>query len=459
MATHSNKLLINRLLFVILILSVLLRVGVAFYLGDVVDAPQLLTDQRAYHGLGARLIAGHGFSFERAFYPFTPPNTPTAHWSFLFSMFVAVVYALFGVHPLAARLAGAILGGFLLPWMVYRLACLLFSSIEMEEKEGERLALLSAALAAVYAYFILYAATLMTETFYIVALLWSLERAFILTQKPTARNGVILGISLGIATLLRQSVLPWVLVLMTWLLWAGWQTARLRRAEKSLTSFPSISTSILASALTLALFILPFTIRNYMAFGQFLLLNSNAGYAMYSAQHPMHGTDFQEFAAAPLPDDLRGLNEAQIDRELMRRGVEFVLQDPGRYALLSLSRVKDYFEFWPTPDTTLLHNIGRVGSFGLFLPFMLYGLWLALRRTGPGRTGGWVCFSVAPLALVLLFMVFYSLLHIFTWAMPRYRFPVDAVALPFAALAVAELIGRARRLDIKQKLTGDRLHV
>jgi hypothetical protein len=35
-----------------------------------------------------------------------------------------------------------------------------------------------------------------------------------------------------------------------------------------------------------------------------------------------------------------------------------------------------------------------------------------------------------------LFIIFYSLLHIFTWAMPRYRLPVDAVAMPFAALAL-----------------------
>ena len=49
------------------------------------------------------------------------------------------------------------------------------------------------------------------------------------------------------------------------------------------------------------------------------------------------------------------------------------------------------------------------------------------------------------LALVLLFMAFYSLLHILTWAMPRYRLPVDAVALPFAALALVALVRALRR--------------
>jgi hypothetical protein len=186
---------------------------------------------------------------------------------------------------------------------------------------------------------------------------------------------------------------------------------------------------------------LPFTLRNYLVYGQFLLLNSNADYAMYSAQHPMHGTDFQEFAAAPVPPEVLGHSEPQMDRDLMQRGIGFVLAEPGRYLLLSLSRARAYFEFWPTPDTSLLNNLGRVGSFGLFLPFMLYGLFLSLRKAfQTPRT--WVSFFSSPLAFILLFALFYSVLHIFTWAMPRYRLPVDAVMLPLAALAIFDLISR-----------------
>ena len=413
----------TRVLVAILAISVLLRVAVALYLGNVVDAPSLLTDQRSYHALGARLIAGYGFSFDTGWYPFTLPDTPTAHWSFLYSLYVAAIYAVFGVQPLAVRLVGAVVGGILLPLLVYRWARQLFP-----RRDG--VALVAAASASVYAYFVLYAATLMTETFYIVALLWALERAAALASHPTPGRGAVLGLSLGIAALLRQSILPWVPVLAAWLFWVGWRSGHLRRTLVPLA----------VAGLFLALCILPFTVRNYCVYGRFLLLNSNAGYAMYAAQHPMHGTSFQEFQAAPVPQELLGRNEAEMDRELMRRGIGFVLAEPGRYLWLSLSRVRDFFEFWPTPDTTLLHNLGRTGSFGLFLPFMLYGLWLALRRAGLRASWeAWASFSTTPLALALLFIVFYSLLHILTWAMPRYRLPVDAVALPFAALALVQI--------------------
>jgi hypothetical protein len=450
------------ILILILLAAVFLRVAVAIYLSDVVDAPPLLTDQRSYHALGARLVSGHGFSFDVYWYPFTPPDTPTAHWSFLYSFFVAAVYGVFGVHPLAVRLVQAVLGGILLPWMMYRFTFRLFEgpvrlsgpngvarsgNLSSARSHRDTVALLAAGFGAVYAYFILYAATLMTETFFIIVLLWSLERALAVRSQLSAGSalgaGLILtfGLSLGIAALLRQSILPWLVVLFAWLLWAGWRSGQSRRALMV----------ILVATVSLAILILPFTLRNYRVYGTFLLLNSNAGYAMYSAQHPMQGTNFQEFSAVSVPDDLAGLNEARLDRELMRRGIGFVLAEPGRYLLLSLSRVGDYFEFWPAKGTTLLHNLGRVGSFALFLPFMVYGIWLSLRAAGPGRTrAGWVEFSTSPLALVFLFMTFYSLLHILTWAMPRYRLPVDAVALSFAAVAVYNLGERA--LDVGRPL-------
>lgn len=438
-----------KILILICTVSVALRVGTALYLGDIVDAPPLLTDQRSYDALGARLITGHGFSFDRGWYPFTQPDTPTAHWSFLYSLFVAAVYAVFGPHPLAVRIMQAIIGGILLPWLVYRLTYRLFQpagsshfgqAIAARGFDAERLALVAAGSAAVYFYFILYAATLMTETFFICGLLFVLEQSMVLAEAPTWRRGLILGVGLGLTTLLRQSILPGIAVIGLWLLWVGWRNHSLRRSVEALV----ISIGMVM------VFILPFTVRNYLVYHEFLLLNSNAGYAMYSAQHPMHGTNFQEFVGAPMPPDLidANLNEAQLDRELMQRGIGFVLADPGRYLLLSLSRAVDYIEFWPTLDTSLINNIGRVGSFGVFMPFMLYGLFLALRYALQ-RTSD-VSVTTSPLMLCVLFGLAYTVLHIFTWAMPRYRLPVDAILLSFAALGLYQL---ARWISVRLKRT------
>ena len=194
---------------------------------------QLLTDQRSYHALGARLVAGHGFSFADNWYPFTPAETPTAHWSFLYSLFVAGVYALSGAHPLAVRLVQAVLGGLLLPWMVYRLARTLFSD-PTRQRTGRwlrpwpwwprslpRLSLLCP----------LCGHPDDRDLFHRRRALVPGARAG--AGRPAARasqlcahcgrSGLALGLSLGLATLLRQSILPWVPVLFLYLLWVGWR--------------------------------------------------------------------------------------------------------------------------------------------------------------------------------------------------------------------------------------------
>lgn len=415
---------------IMLVFSVAVRVGIALYLGDVVDAPPLLTDQRSYHSLAVRLAEGHGFSFATGWYPFTPPDTPTAHWSYLYSAFLAGIYLFFGPHPLAARLFQAVLAGILLPWGAYRLAGRLFS-------ERPRVAPLALAAAAGYSYFALYAATLMTESLFIICVLWSLtaaldlERALVRGEHPPARLGWTLGLSLGLATLFRQSILPWVAILFLWLLW------RARSRVHTFTRSHGTLMPLFIAGVVILACILPYTVRNYRVYGRFLLLNSNTGYAMYSAQHPMHGTDFQEYGAAPLPEDLMaaGLNEAELDGELLRRGIGFVLADPVRYLRLSWSRLLDYLSILPEPSTTPLHAVGRIVGYGLYAPFMLYGIMLALLSRDMRERS----------LLALLFVLCYSVLHVLTWAMVRYRLPVDAVAMPFVALALEDLVTRVWR--------------
>jgi len=440
----------TRLLLSIILLAILLRVGVAFYLGDTTPPGK---DETSYSLLAARLAGGHGYSFAGGHYPFTPPETPTAHWSFLYTALMAAVYAGAGAHPLVVRLVQAVLTGLLMPWLTWRLARralpapppMTFTILNSQFSIHNSPPLLAALLAAVYAYFILYGAMTQTEGLFLLAVVWSLERALAVQERlrdwEIGRLGdwrvwgavVTLGGSVAVATLLRQSILPWVAVMLAWLLAAD-GVAQGRVRGRTLAALAVVAAILVAA-------VLPFTLRNYRVYGELLLLNSNAGYAMYSAQHPLHGVSFDAYAAAPLPGDLTPppANEAQWDRALMARGVQFVLEDPGRYLLLSASRAVDYFEFWPKASSSLIFNVGRLASFTLLLPFMVYGVWVIGRGTRD-KVRSTRLFS--PPAFLLLFVVVYSLLHIFTWAMPRYRLPVDAVLLIFAAAGLSDLVMR-----------------
>ena len=396
----------RRWLWIILAVSVLVRVLAAFYLGDRVEDMPGAQDQISYDALARSVMAGKGFTFDKGWYPFTPAHTPTAHWSFLYPLYLAGVYLLFGYHPLVARLIQGIVGGALVCCMVYRIGRRLF---------GPRVGLVGAGLTAIYAYFVYFSVALMTETFYIVAVLFALDTAMELVERPALRWWTLLGLTLGIAALFRQVILLFVPVLLLWCVWAGRQKIRLRELG--------------VPVVVIATLIIPWTVRNYLVYQHFLPLNSNAGFAFYSANHPNHGTNWQPTYVAPIPAELHSLNEAELNDALMREGLRFVVEDPWRYLLLSLSRVEEYFWFLPSAESSTISNISRMLSFGICLPFMLCGLVLSRHQ--------W-----HRCLLLYLFAGIYTVIHLLSWPAPRYRLPMDAVLIIFAALAIVKLAER-----------------
>lgn len=451
MTTKHDRLI----LLVIIVLSVLLRIGMALYLGNAIEEIRGGThDQISYDALAQRVAAGHGFSFGTDWWPGVKADQPTAFWSYLYTLYLAGVYALFGHAPLVARLIQAVVMGIAMPWLTWRIGQRIF---------GPRPALIAAAISAVYLYFVTYAASLMTESFYILSILWivdaSMRLAETLANKETTngrplRLGLELGLAMGVTLLLRQVISPFLAVLALWFLWLAWRRGWLRAAAGPLA----------AAALLMALLLLPFVVRNYRLFGVVGMPNTNVGINFFWANHPVYGTRFEAVLSPAhgisyqelIPPELRGLNDALLDRALLARGIQFVLDDPVRYLLLSLSRVPIYFQFWPTPQSTLLSNVSRLLSFGLFLPFMLYGLILAIRdirKGGPLHPTGAHDLRPAFLALIWLYMAVYTLVHLASWANVRYRLPVDAMWILFAGYGLGDLWGRVvHRLLARREL-------
>jgi hypothetical protein len=412
-------------LAMIILVAVFLRGAAAFYLGDQVVVVPGTFDQVSYDMLAQRVLDGQGFTVVQSWWPNTPAGEPTAHWSYLYTLYLATIYSLVGYHPLVARLLQAILAGLLMPWLVYRLGRYNFNY---------KVGLVGAGLAAIYIYFVYYAATLMTETFYIIGILWILDLAVRLGQ-PTnqtpnpylKRQWLWLGLALGLTVLLRQAFLLFIPVLFGWLLWRSY-----RYQAHSLLQMIG---TLVGATVILLLLIAPWTIRNYRAFDTFVLLNTNAGFAFFWGNHPVHGYNFISILPPDgpsyqelIPPELAGLNEAELDRALLKRGLAFIQAEPGRYLILSVSRFEDYFKFWPALDSSLISNVSRVLSFGLLLPFMLYGFFYYLRR------------SLSSEALILyLFIVVYTTIHLLSWTLIRYRLPIDAVLLIFAGAALVKL--------------------
>jgi 4-amino-4-deoxy-L-arabinose transferase-like glycosyltransferase len=434
-----SRFAVDKPLLAILALSLIVRLAAAVYLGDGITVLPGTHDQISYHNLALRVAGGHGFSFAENWWPLTRAGAPTAHWSFLYTLYLAAVYLVVGVHPLVARVVQVLIVGLAMPYLTYRLGTQLFD---------RRVGLLSALVCSGYAYFVYYTSTLMTEPFYITAILASLVLAIKFkaglsdpgapaSSRKQWMIAVGLGLTLAAAVLLRQLFLLFVPFMV---LWMGW--GHVRRATSKLAVVVLV---VVAS-------ILPFTIYNYIRFDRFVLLNTNAGYAMYWANHEVYGTHFVGILPPELgtyqeliPAEYRDLDEAALDSTLMRLALKRIVADPGRYLALSVSRIPVFFKFWPSADSGTLSNIARVASFGICWPFMLAGLVASVLASLRGEKGG----LRSPAGLIYLFLGFYVLLHLLSWALIRYRLPIDAVLIIYAGSSFSWLISRfgPRRLQ------------
>jgi hypothetical protein len=280
----------------------------------------------------------------------------------------------------------------------------------------------------------------MTEPFYICLVMGALYLTILIARASTThqvdlprhhtlRLFLILGLVLGAAVLLRQLVLLLVPGFFAWL----WWVRRKHRPRETLAYFA-------ATSVVIGFLILPFSLYNFSRFGHFVLLNTNSGYAFFWANHPVQETRFEGILTRAryqdlIPPEYAHLDEAELDQALLRLGLGFVVDDPVRYVALSISRIPVYFMFWPSSDSGLVSNLSRVASFGLLWPFMLYGILrylIDLKRTASGR-------DASEATGLLLFITGYTAIHLLSWALIRYRLPVDAVALVFAGLALVDL--------------------
>ena len=469
--------MINTQLKLILLLAVILRVAAAFYLGNQVTPLPGISDQVSYHNLALRVLAGHGFTFGEPWWPVTDANAPTAHWSYLYTFYLVIIYTIFGPFPLAARLIQAVVVGLLQPYLAYRLSDQIIPPLlaYRQDRRGDssdnttivmqRVSLYAAGITAIYTYFIYYAAALMTEAFFITALMGSFVIAITLTERvtksPDLKWAVALGLTLSSAVLLRQLFLLFIPFLFLWLILSTYKRG----------GWPRTLLSIFIATTIITIAILPITAYNYVRFNRFVLLNTNSGYVLFWANHPIQETQFKsasqmgETYQKLVPAELRSLDEAALDQALLKRGIEFVLNDPERYLYLSLSRIPAYFKFWPENTSGLLSNIARVSSFALFLPFMLYGLLRSLINQNRLPARRFFIYPFTSTTLLYLFIVLYTAIHVLSWALIRYRLPVDAILITFAALGIADLgqfvenFGKRRKYDKGKNSSGNSLTV
>jgi 4-amino-4-deoxy-L-arabinose transferase-like glycosyltransferase len=354
----------------------------------------LLGDAASYHRLAMNLLAGNGYTQN--------PPIPSAFWPPLYPFTLAGIIALFGTQLVTARIIQAIWGA--IPPVV--LAWIALKNL------GRKEAWLVGFGLAFYPFLIYFGTWLIADGLFILLLAMVFFSAAKFHLSGSIRWLVLMGIFLGLATLAKPTALFYAPLLALWVMLSP-QGVRIKKRIGY------------AFALTLAtlVIVLPWTLRNYLAFDQFVLVSTNGGYTFLGVNNPNAWGGHNEF----YPPSIPGLNDAEMEDAFYAEAWQWIRANPGDFIrlggikfarLLSPLTVGSQPQDYPLPGAPVVYIVYRV-----FLIVSLGGMILGLKKL---RAIGYLYIPV--IGVLLSTFIYYG--H------TRFTLPMAPSLVVFSALAI-----------------------
>jgi hypothetical protein len=244
------------------------------------------------------------------------------------------------------------------------------------------------------------------------------------------KAAAVFGALLGVAALARSEALIFlvVLALPLCLRHRPWRWAGLRL----------LAVTCAATALTIA----PWTMRNWIVFGEPVLISLNDATVIAGAncESVYHGKDIGGWTIACLAKRDVDLPEPEQHRIWRQQGLDYArehLVDLPRVMLVRVLRTWDLYQ--PSRQTRFAEgrdrNVELAGVYTylvLLLPLSVYGAVLLRRRGHP------LLILLSPAAVV-------TVTAIFGYGLPRFRHAANLTMLVLAAVAIAAIAVRARQ--------------
>lgn len=374
---------------------------------DLLDV--LILDPRAYDAEARRILAGG--SFPHAFY-----QAP------LYSYLLAVFYAFAGRELWVVRIAQAVMGA----------ASILLTADLGARIFGRAAGILAGVLSLLYGVLVFYEGQVMKTSltiFLAVVLLWLLEPVRRGALPPLRALGA--GALLGLAILTRENLLLYlpVVALLLWL-----------PARQPLAA-------VLFGAAALAT-VLPVTLHNRRAEGEWILVTSQGGQNFYIGNHEgATGTYANPVFVRPDPIYERFDFHAEAERRVGERltagetssfwyaqAMKEMISDPARTIRLFAKKLLIVFEGVERPDNESLYVMRDEApllklvplTVALIAPLGLLGMIAARSRRG-------------ELAYLHLFVITNVVSLVLFFVVSRYRVVIVPVLIIFAAAALLQL--------------------
>lgn len=323
---------------------------------------------------------------------------PTAFKEPFYSFFLAGIYYVFGHNFLIVRTIQAILSAF---------TCV-FLFLLARELFNESIGRLSGLIASLNPSFIKASEHLLTETLFTFILIVVVFYFLKVLKSPNSKSSFILGFLLGIGSLTRSVLAPFTILLCITLFFF------LRKR----LSLKIIMGNILVIFICFLTPIIPWTIRNWTVFHEFVPISTNVGINLYSSYFPPQGKLFGFTAVDENTKHASTLNsEPEQSRFLLYKTLERIKE--CTVAQIVKLEILKFLYFWVPIDWEIIGK-GRYNIiYGFLLPFFIFGfvsLWNQFKKY-----------------IVIYLPIFYHLfMALITYASPRFRLPVEPYFILFS---------------------------
>jgi 4-amino-4-deoxy-L-arabinose transferase-like glycosyltransferase len=367
-----------------------------------------VSDCNAYDTFAQNLANGYGYGWtSTSLTSYWPPGT-----SFVYSIF----YRLFG-HTYVPIIILNLLLGITIIWCSMQLA---------ERWFNQQVAWLTGLLLTLWPVTIQFTTVLSSELlftalFLLALVIWLNESTHLWLR------ALLVGLVLAAACYVRSATLfiPILLLLFRWV--------NTREILRSLAA-------IIVVFIVMSLLIAPWSIRNTRLYGQFVLMSTNTGVALWIGNNPKaYGGHMN--VPPELNEKMVGMNLAQRSTYLKATAVAYIKQEPLKFVIRTFKKLIRLHEretigvAWNEPG--LVSHYGT----GVLLPLKIVsqGYWLAMLGLALigiillGKQQGWITMIIHPLIVI---WGYFALGHAVTEIGDRYHFYSIPMIAILAALTI-----------------------
>jgi len=375
-------------------------------------------DEFEYIELAKNLAERNEFSYKGHLTSFRPPGFP---------FIVSLAFRFFGSEALVPARVLQMLFSLATIWIIYRLG---------RDGWGEKVGFIAAGIFAFYPTLIGFSNILLTEPaciFFVSLTCWAMLRYL---QHSHLGWAFVAGAALGISALIRDTLFYAGPLTIFFLFVYNWRKPRAHLWHAAFLTAGFVSA------------ILPWSIRNSLLNGQPTLISSVGGITFYLCNNekaPLIRSSSlfyekqigEEYYYETLLPELDGLSETEKNEIVTRKAFEYMLANPGATLVRMLGR---FVDFWGQERLVINHVLAKYygditqtgviiivaavfGSYSLIMIGACFGCFFSKLRA----------FDVFG----LLFIAYYTAMHLLVFAHPRYHMPLLPLLILMAARACA----------------------